>query len=201
MYKRINMEITAKNLLLYAKIDKIKQEIPELPKTKKGYNYMYTGLDDMMKILDPLLVKYKLSKVHSTYVNGGSNIMKTMIIDLDNGVSIESTLILDSDIQLAKMNKVQSLGSQLTYYRRYHTALMFDLISEEDNDGSSKNSKNPTLKNNEPDFKTIFTNLIKANKPSAVIERHFNNQKDKMSPETLDLIKKLIKEKYTDLPF
>jgi len=134
-----------KQLNIYKKIANFQQECPVILKGTKGYGYNYADLPSIFEVINPLLKKYKLG---FTQLLIDEN-LKTIIFDIDSGETIESSVKIKQDVNLAKMNPFQVLGSAITYYRRYSIAAMLGIITDEDND-TNLSSQQPAKKENEP---------------------------------------------------
>ena len=116
---------------LYADYIKAQTELKNMAKDSSGYGYKYTSLDKLIDATKPILQKYNLAILQMPVTDG----LITRLIHT-SGEWIESTLTGDM-IDLAKMNKYQVQGSQLTYFRRYAWASICGIASDDDLDANA----------------------------------------------------------------
>ncbi len=132
-----------------------------------GYNphfkSRYAKLSDLRKATYKALTKYGLSFSQSPAVDGGRVII-TSRLQHKSGQYIESVLSLKPDRE-----SPQSIGSAISYGRRYAKAAMLDIDGEEEDDGNaasapadkrktSKAAPSPT-----PTYKTGTVQLAQKN--------------------------------------
>lgn len=109
-------------------------EVIDANKDRKGYNYKYSDLSQILEIARPLMSKHGLS---ITQFPGNAN----------NKVTVESVLMhksgqwMSSIIEMSVpeqkgMNLAQAAGSIITYARRYSLASIIG-ITQSDNDAST----------------------------------------------------------------
>ena len=120
------------------KLWSLRQEIPTLKKSTKGFKFLYTDLVDIMEVVTPLLNKHKIAFQHTTRVIDGENLLITSVFSLDDPVndSVAAELKIPDGVALGGMNPYQSLGSALTYFRRYHLLTLLGIITDDDTDAS-----------------------------------------------------------------
>lgn len=125
------------NLIIYEKIDKVKQEIGYVKnnktvKTSKGVTYSYPSIDMLEAIIQPLLRKHKLSYNFHSYVDPKVDPKEPWMIgivevyDLETGHKIEqkySFPLADSEF----VTSIQNYGSTITYARRYVYIQFFNI--------------------------------------------------------------------------
>lgn len=121
-------------------------------KTKTGgtYNYSYAPLDEILKIVRPLLAKNELSIAQAPY-------------DRDGKISISTTLFHSSgeyieypplSLKTADLTP-QSAGSVITYARRYAISAILGIASDDDNDGKGgAETQQPNNKQGQPNKPT-----------------------------------------------
>lgn len=171
------------------KLWKVKQSLPKFKKATKGFKFKYTNLSDIEKGLLPLLKEHKIGYHHSIDIQDGKNVLVTTIFDLDNADNFEvHRLLIPSEVKLAGMNDYQSLGSALTYFRRYHLVTAFGIITDEDVDAISPTVKKTTINHVEK-----VKQLIAIGRAKSTLEKYFDTYKLKMSEEEEKDIKDLIK--------
>lgn len=87
----------------------------------------YATYDTIMESLRPLLKKQKLQIFHKTEQKQ----VCTIIRDSESGESIDSCMpIIETD-------NPQKVAGCVTYYRRYNVVQLFDIMLDDDTDGSS----------------------------------------------------------------
>lgn len=114
---------------LFKAIAGFQQEAPVLLRDTDGYGYKYVTFDHIVAQIKPLLKKYNLG--FSQIVEGRG--LTTIIFHTESGESIEGTAEIP-DIDLKSLNKYQSFGAGITYYRRYALTSMLGLLSDKDID-------------------------------------------------------------------
>jgi len=119
---------------------KAQGELYNPSKDKKGYNYKYADLAQLLDIVRPILSKHGLSVTQflSTFEN--SVIVETMLLH-ETGEWLSSELKLPYMADKG-MNAAQSIGSVSTYGRRYSLAAIVGLAQEDDDGSSSKAPQN-----------------------------------------------------------
>jgi hypothetical protein len=107
------------------------QEAPVLLKDTDGYGYKYVTFDHIVAQIKPLLKKCNLG--FSQIVEGRG--LTTIIFHTETGESIQGNAEIP-DIDMKGMNKYQSFGAGITYYRRYALSSMLGLLSDKDVDAN-----------------------------------------------------------------
>jgi len=122
----------------------LQSEIKDIAKDSTGYGYNYTSFDKLVQYLRPLLSKHGISFVQmpasSEYDDDTPRIGLTTLYMHTSGEWIRTTMlspILDSK----GMNMYQSIGSAITYFRRYSLSSFVGIASEEDIDASTSDVK------------------------------------------------------------
>lgn len=141
---------------LFKALANFQQEVPILHKDTQGYGYSYTDLPEILRTINPLLKKHGLGFIQP--LNG--NELKTVVFHYESGESIESTVIIPED-SMKGMNKYQSLGSGITYMRRYALSSFLGLVTDIDIDCSTIEDKVSLIENTE-DLTELFKKLNKA---------------------------------------
>lgn len=119
---------------LYKSLAEFQQAVPVIHQNTKGYGYTYADLNAIFKTIKPLLKEHGLG---FTQLLDGEN-LKTIIFHIDSGESIESSVHIQQNVTLAKMNTFQVLGSAITYYRRYSLSAALGLITDADIDAAGE---------------------------------------------------------------
>ena len=127
---------------LFKAIADFQQEAPVLLRDTDGYGYKYVTFDHIVAQIKPLLKKFNLG--FSQIVEGTG--LTTIIFHTESGDSIEGTAEIP-DIDMKSMNKYQSFGAGITYFRRYALTSMLGLLSDKDIDADiyRKNEKQEVL--------------------------------------------------------
>jgi len=142
---------------IYQAISNFQQECPVILKDTDGYGYKYADLPAIYKVIMPLLKKNGLGFTQILKSTG----IKTIVFHIKTGKTLEGFVKIPQDVQLAKMNVYQVMGSAYTYYRRYALSAMLGIVTDKDNDmaGEHKPSTpkkaypNKTIEKKEvPDF-------------------------------------------------
>ena len=121
---------------------KVQKEIKDISKDSTGYGYNYTSFDKLVQYLRPLLAKHGISFVQMPVGDDKQVGLQTMYMHAESGEWI--TNMIKSPIAESKgMNTYQSIGSAITYFRRYSLSSFVGIASEEDTDASSKETKKP----------------------------------------------------------
>lgn len=122
-------------------------EAKDIQKNKQGYGYKYATLESILSMLRPILVKNGLSIIQS-HGNNESEITVTTRILHESGEWLEDTGGVEFQL-LKGMNNAQSVGSAITYLRRYQISAFMNITSDEDVDGeidvgqAKKNTQQP----------------------------------------------------------
>jgi hypothetical protein len=118
-------------LSLFVKVGKVSTEAKITKSANNPYfRSKYANLDtDILPALNPLLQKHGLTVIHYTdIVENGKVILTTVVIDTETGATIESSLPITK-------TKVQEIGAEITYFRRYNIGQLFNLQLGDDVDG------------------------------------------------------------------
>ena len=121
---------------LFKALAAFQQEVPILHKDTSGYSYTYTDLPEIFRTINPLLKKHGLG--FSQPLNG--NELKTIIFHAESGENLESSITIPEE-SMKGMNKYQSLGSGITYMRRYAISSLLGLVTDKDMDASTVEDK------------------------------------------------------------
>ena len=132
---------------------KVQKEIEDMAHDSKGYGYNYTSYDALVKYLRPLLTKHGISFVQMP-VGSNSEIGVETLYMHTSGEWVRSgmmTPIADSK----GMNIYQSVGSAITYFRRYSLSAFVGIASDEDNDIKSISNDAKPIKKATPKPKKV----------------------------------------------
>jgi hypothetical protein len=170
------------------KLWNIKQNLPKLKKNTEGFNFKYTTLPDIEKVLLKLLKEYKVGYIHSTEVQEGKNVLLTKIFDLENEDSRTHKIVIPEGVKLGAMNDYQSLGSALSYFRRYHLIVGFGIVTDDDVDAIQVPIPKAVI-----DHVQKIKQLIQIGRAKTTLEKYYSTYKEKMSPAQIKDIEELIK--------
>ena len=123
--------MTPKKESIYSKLYKVQKEIGAISKdsTNPFYKSKYFDINSLIKQVTPILEKHKILLLQPIK-NGEQH---SIIYDIDNGDSVESSLSLPTNLD------AQKIGSAITYYRRYTLQSLLGLQAEDD-DGNNASS-------------------------------------------------------------
>jgi hypothetical protein len=142
------MEITKEFLEAFAKFQ---SNCPTIEKDSSGHNYKYASLPQIVERVKPFLDKAGLIMFQE--VEGEQELkVKTSLYAVKGG-GITSTFSVPLAMGQGKMSAIQSIGSNITYMRRYALSAILGIVTDEDKDGSDTNK-----------FKT--SDEIKASRPT-----------------------------------
>jgi hypothetical protein len=117
----------------------LQKEIKDISKDSTGYGYKYTSFDKLVQYLRPLLAKHGISFIQMPDGTAGSIGLTTLYMH-SSGEWIANTVMCPI-AEHKGMNTYQSVGSAITYFRRYSLASFTGIASEEDVDASTSDKK------------------------------------------------------------
>jgi hypothetical protein len=134
--------------------------------------YSFSSLDDIQLHIQPLLKEAELGYIQPITEKG----IKTIIFDID-GNTIES-----QDIPVNFNQKMQEIGSAITYARRYSlTSMLGIIVGDEDDDGLLGNNNH-----SQKSFNQNKVNIPKEDKNDSKDEFLLNNIQTKQIQTALD---------------
>lgn len=116
-----------KNLL--KALSEFQNEVPTIHEETKGFNYTYSNLNSIFKVIKPLLNKHGLG----FYQNLDNRNLVTTVYHVESGEQIQSSSAIP-EVTLKGLNDFQTLGSGITYLRRYSLSTILGLITDKDVD-------------------------------------------------------------------
>lgn len=122
-----------KSLKLYKAIAEFQQECPVIHKGTNGHNYTYADLPAIFKVIMPLLKKHKLGFVQPLQ----DDKLQTIVFHTETGETITSEVTIPQ-VVLRGMNEYQSLGSAISYFRRYALCSILTIIADKDTDAAGE---------------------------------------------------------------
>ena len=111
-------------------------------KSKSGYGYKYMPLDDLINIVRSPLSSNKIALIQTNDLNKTGNAPTVIITTLlmhESGEWIKTELEIPIH-NMKQLTKAQMIGVASTYGRRYSIQSMCLIASEEDTDGTIKES-------------------------------------------------------------
>ncbi len=143
-----------------AALSKFQKECPVIKKTKEGYNYKYADMDVIVQTIKDTLFECGLSYRFEQSLDNGIRVK--CIVSHTGGHSESSKMIGSADTTGSK-NAIQSIGSAVTYMKRYTLIDVLGLASsDEDVDGRQPNDIPPDV---------LYGMLLKYN---ALVKEHFD---------------------------
>ncbi len=129
-------------------------KFPSIPKNKTaklpgGREYKYADIHDVLKAVIPVLSECKLSLIQSLEeVEGKSWLVSTLLHE--SGQKIENRIPVMVTGPMLKGGgygqvSMQSVGTALTYSRRYGASALLGVQSDEDTDGTEGRSTEPRV--------------------------------------------------------
>lgn len=122
---------------LYQALAAFQHEVPPIHQGTKGYNYTYATLTEIFEVINPLLEDHNLG--FTQLIEGRS--LRTVIFHTETGQSIEGCVDIPEGVTLKGQNEFQTMGSALTYLRRYSLSAALGLVTDEDNDAAGKQTR------------------------------------------------------------
>ena len=175
---------TPKNL--FKALSEFQNDVPIIHEGKEGHKYTYSELKDILPIINPLLKKHGLGYKHWST----NNTIFTMVYHIESGESFTSSTEIDKDVILNGMNRFQTIGSAISYFRRYHLAEMLGLVTDKDTDAAGK-AKNQNSAKSEitPELLDVWQSQLNNCKTLEDIGALFNKNSKLISntPELLTL--------------
>ena len=151
---------------LNTKLYKLQSEIGSISKNSKNpfYNSKYFDINNLIKHLNPFLIKHKLLLLQPIT----NNQVRSVISDLE-GNSVESS------IKLPKNLDAQKLGSAITYFRRYTLTSLLALQAGDD-DANLAVTK-PVLEENKGQWNAVINSLKNDKTDLNYVKSKFNISK------------------------
>lgn len=169
---------------LYKSLAAFQQEVPAIKKNATGYGYKFADLDEIMKVINPILAKNNLGFTQP--IDGTK--LKTIVFHTLTGESIEGSADIPQGVQLAKMNEFQVMGSAITYIRRYGLVSTLGLVTDEDADAAGEQVKTK---------KTIKMEVVDPS-GSGQLRTVLENEDDVLALAKSDILKEMRRQGYND---
>jgi len=167
---------------IYKALANFQQEVPVIHKATQGYGYSYSDLPTIFAVINPLLKKNGLGFTQLLCEDK----IETVLFHAESGQEIRSLTNIPQDVQLAKMNQFQVLGSAVTYIRRYSLSSMLGLVTDKDTDASGEQKKPAPAKQKDftdQDMKVLKAKLIVVSTREELKELYSSNPLYKLSKD------------------
>jgi len=174
---------------LYQALQKFQQECPSLTRSKEGYNYQYTPLEEMLSVIQPVLHKNGLILIQPpTSTCDGVSIILTRLIHVESGQEITSELpiFLPDDMGNKPMF---TWGGSLTYGRRYAIKMILGIEADMD---CNTEPVEVIEKKNQP---VVKTEPPKASEDGEALTKQFIAYVKK-NPDKVDSVKTRLSDRY-----
>ena len=162
----------------------------------KGYNYTYASYDHIRKHISEKLNDFKLLVSHKIQDYGGNLFLETTVSDMESGDEQSSQIPITA-------NTPQTMGSAITYYKRYNLGAILNIIIEWEDDDWAAAERKSTQKKSTPapqapqkksDFlDENFENFKKWCQSGTTLEEQVEKKKEILSKYTISeqMIKKI----------
>lgn len=124
------------------------KEIPVIAKSKKAHNTSYAPLEDIVKVVQPILSKYGFSVSFTTEQQGLEAVTVNCILQHKDGHSTSTSLMLPTKAVNNSMNAMQAIGAAISYGKRYTICGILNIATaqDDDNNGFAVNAKTESAK-------------------------------------------------------
>ena len=176
---------------LYQALQKFQQECPSLTRSKEGYNYQYTPLEEMLSVIQPVLHQNGLLLIQPpTSTCDGVSIILTRLIHVESGQEITSELpiFLPEDMGNKPMF---TYGGSLTYGRRYAVKMILGIEADMD---CNTEPVEEIAKKNQP---AVKTEPPKASEDGEALTKQFIAYVKK-NPDKVDSVKTRLSDRYSE---
>jgi len=176
---------------LYQALQKFQQECPSLTRSKEGYNYQYTPLEEMLSVIQPVLHKNGLILIQPpTSTCDGVSIILTRLIHVESGQEITSELPIFLPDDMGK-KPMFTYGGSLTYGRRYAVKMILGIEADMD---CNTEPVEEIAKKNQP---AVKTEPPKASEDGEALTKQFIAYVKK-HPDKVDSVKTRLSDRYSE---
>ena len=174
---------------LYQALQNFQKQCPSLARSKEGYNYQYTPLEEMLSVIQPVLHQNGLLLIQPpTSTCDGVSIILTRLIHVETTQEITSELPIFLPEDMGK-KPMFTYGGSLTYGRRY--AIKMILGIEPDMDCNTEPVE-VIEKKNKP---AVKTEPPKASEDGEALTKQFIAYVKK-NPDEVDSVKTRLSNRY-----
>jgi hypothetical protein len=124
---------------LPTKLCELQNELTNPSKSTQAYNYKYATLDAILNDCKSIIADHGFSVIQLPFNDGELFGVETMLLHT-SGEYIKARFG-----SKPKNQDAQTIGSLITYYRRYTILALFNLAPEEDDDGAKASSRKPSV--------------------------------------------------------
>lgn len=119
------------------------KEIPVIAKSKKAHTTSYAPLEDIVKVVQPILSKYGFSVSFTTNQDGLDAVTVNCSLQHKDGHSTSTSLMLPTKAVNNSMNAMQAIGAAISYGKRYTICGILNIATaqDDDNNGFAVNAK------------------------------------------------------------
>lgn len=119
------------------------KEIPVIAKSKKAHTTSYAPLEDIVKVVQPILSKYGFSVSFTTSQDGLDAVTVNCSLQHKDGHSTSTSLMLPTKAVNNSMNAMQAIGAAISYGKRYTICGILNIATaqDDDNNGFAVNAK------------------------------------------------------------
>lgn len=124
------------------------KEIPIIAKSKKAHTTMYAPLEDIVKVVQPILSKYGFSVSFTTEQKSLDAVTINCFLQHKDGHNTSTSLMLPTKAANSSMNPMQAIGAAISYGKRYTICGILNIATAEDSDnnGFAVNAKEESRK-------------------------------------------------------
>lgn len=162
------MEKSSSIINISKAVVKFRTKCPTIPKKSKNpwFSSLYAAFPDIQEIIDPILLEYNLLYIQPPETG---NLITTILIHADSGEFFQSTMdinaVFEYKTEKDKNQNIiwrsekpyitpQTMGSAITYAKRYALCAILGLRVDDDDDGNAGSGKATTpeaLTSTQPD--------------------------------------------------
>ena len=198
------------NMQIYCALIAFQGEVPVICKSAQGYGYKYATLAEIMKTIQPFMVKNGLGIFQKLTTNENEVMVMTRIIHV-SGEYLESIICADATKNQGKMSLIQAVGATSTYLRRYGLSAMLGIVTDVDADGHVDQKEQKIIDEKQlaavQEIEDIRTNIFKSidkfidAEKKLEAEKYMKNNKGKNSMEKfLVRVNSVLDEQNTSYP-
>lgn len=137
MKREMENESKKQELDVFGALLKFQKDVPQIKKDSQAgdgrFGYKYGSLPSILETINPHMHKHGLVITQTVAFLEGSQVLTTVLRHVDSGTQIESQMRF-ADVKFKGMNEVQSMGSEMSYLRRYSLTAILGIVADDDND-------------------------------------------------------------------
>ena len=176
---------------LYQALQNFQKQCPSLARSKEGFNYQYTPLEEMLSVIQPVLHQNGLLLIQPpTSTCDGVSIILTRLIHVETGQEITSELPIFLPDDMGK-KPMFTYGGSLTYGRRYAVKMLLGI--EPDMDCNTEPVEEIAKKN----LPAVKTAPPKTSEDGEALTKQFIAYVKK-NPDKADSVKTRLSDRYSE---